>query len=76
MADLEYEQIGNIQGAQGPNGDTGPQGEQGPQGPKGATGPQGPAGPGIRFGSGAPSGTAPEGTVYIDTTTWNVYQAK
>ena len=73
MADLEYEQIGNIKGGQGPRGATGP---QGPQGPKGGTGPQGPAGPGITFGSGAPSGTAPEGTVYIDMTTWNVYQAK
>lgn len=70
MADLEYEQIGNIKGSKGDTGPQGPKGDTGPQGPKGDPG------PGIKFGSGAPSGTAPAGAVYIDTTTWNVYQAK
>lgn len=40
-----WEDVGQIQGPQGPQGATGPQGPQGETGPQGATGPQGETGP-------------------------------
>lgn len=67
-------------GATGPQGERGPQGIQGPQGKKGDTGAQGPKGDtgargvGIRCGSGAPSGTAVAGELYIDTSTGDLYE--
>lgn len=68
---------GSLMGPQGPKGDTGPQGpkgDTGAQGPKGETGARGPQGVGISCGSGSPSGTPADGTLYIDTATGDLYQ--
>ena len=55
----EWEDQGQIQGPQGPQGETGP---QGPQGPQGETGPQGPQGPQGETGPQGPQGeTGPQG---------------
>ena len=60
--DLEWKNIGSLQGPQGPQGEQGiqgPQGEQGIQGPQGQTGPQGPQG---QTGPQGPQGqTGPQG---------------
>ena len=68
---------GSLMGPQGPQGATGaqgPKGDTGPQGAKGETGAQGPQGVGISCGSGSPSGTPADGTLYIDTATGDLYQ--
>ena len=63
--DLEWKNIGSLQGPQGPQGEQGiqgPQGEQGIQGPQGQTGPQGPQGPQGEQGIQGPQGqTGPQG---------------
>lgn len=71
---------GSLKGPKGDKGDKGDAGEQGPKGDKGDTGAQGPQGDtgargvGIRCGSGAPSGTAGAGELYIDTATGDLYE--
>lgn len=40
-----WQNVGKVEGVQGPQGPRGAQGPQGEQGPQGATGPQGPTGP-------------------------------
>lgn len=68
---------GSLKGPKGDTGATGPQGERGPQGiqgPQGKKGDTGARGVGIRCGSGAPSGTAGAGELYIDTATGDLYE--
>lgn len=57
----QWQDVGPLQGPQGPQGEAGPQGEQGPQGltgPQGGPGPQGSAGP-----QGEPGPQGPTGSV-------------
>lgn len=61
---LSWNQVGSLKGPQGQRGETGP------QGPKGADGTS------ITAGTGAPSGTAVVGSVYIDASTGNLYTYK
>lgn len=60
----------NIGSLKGPKGDKGDTGQTGPQGPKGADGTS------VTAGTGAPSGTAVVGSVYIDASTGNLYTYK
>lgn len=82
---MAWRKVGSLKGPKGDTGEQGPQGPAGedgatgPQGPKGATGEQGPQGPAGRDGtrvtvtSGAPSGSATDGDVAIDSTTGDIY---
>lgn len=71
--------MSGAQGLTGPQGEQGPQGVAGPKGDKGDTGETGAKGdkgdPGLSVlsGTGAPTGTAPVGTTYIDLSTGDVY---
>ncbi|RAV33527.1 collagen-like protein [Corynebacterium heidelbergense] len=57
-----WNDVGNIQGPQGPKGDTGATGPQGPKGDTGATGPRGPKGdPGVQGPKGDTGATGPQG---------------
>jgi hypothetical protein len=60
----------NIGSLKGPKGDRGATGETGPTGPKGADGTS------VTAGTGAPSGVAVVGSVYIDASTGNLYTYK
>lgn len=79
---MAWTNIGSLKGPKGDKGEIGQTGPQGPQGLKGATGPTGPTGPkgedgtSVSAGTGAPSGTAKVGSVYIDASTGNLYTYK
>lgn len=60
----------NIGSLKGPKGDKGDTGKAGPQGPRGANGTS------VTAGTGAPSGAAVVGSVYIDASTGNLYTYK
>lgn len=62
--DKAYAYITDLSGATGMTG---------PQGPKGETGATGAAGLSVRSGSGAPTGTAPAGSGYVDYVTGDYY---
>ena len=67
---MAWTNIGSLKGPKGDKGDTGargPRGETGPIGPKGADGTS------VTAGTGAPTGTAVVGSVYIDASTGNLY---
>nr|DAW35703.1 MAG TPA: nucleoid-associated protein [Caudoviricetes sp.] len=68
-----WNQVGTLMGPQGPQGGTGEKGATGPQGPQG---PKGADGTSVTAGTGAPSGTAVVGSVYIDASTGNLYTYK
>lgn len=59
-----WNQVGTLMGPQGPRGPTGP------------TGPKGADGTSVTAGTGAPSGVAVVGSVYIDASTGNLYTYK
>jgi Zeta toxin/Collagen triple helix repeat (20 copies) len=66
-------------GAAGPSGPDGPAGERGYAGERGPPGPAGPAGPiavnTVLTGEGVPRRAARAGSIYIDRTTGDLYQA-
>ena len=63
----------NIGSLKGPKGDRGATGETGPRGPQGEKGADGTS---VTAGTGAPSGVAVVGSVYIDASTGNLYTYK
>lgn len=82
---MAWMNIGSLKGPKGDKGDTGEKGATGPQGLKGDTGEKGATGPqglkgaddtSVTAGTGAPSGTAMVGSVYIDASTGNLYTYK
>lgn len=66
----------NIGSLKGPKGETGAKGPQGIQGPRGETGAKGADGTSVTAGTGAPTGAAVVGSVYIDASTGNLYTYK
>ena len=83
--DAQWTDLGEMKGPKGDKGDTGEQGKQGIQGLRGETGPTGQTGPkgekgadgtSATAGTGAPTGTAVVGSVYIDAATGNLYTYK
>lgn len=67
---MAWANIGSLKGPKGDKGETGPTGQTGPKGDKGADGTS------VTAGTGAPTGTAVVGSVYIDAATGNLYTYK
>lgn len=64
---MAWTNIGSLKGPKGEKGDTGARGAQGPKGADGTS---------VTAGTGAPTGTAVVGSVYIDASTGNLYTYK
>lgn len=67
---MAWTNIGSLKGPKGDKGDKGDTGARGAQGAKGADGTS------VTAGTGAPTGTAVVGSVYIDASTGNLYTYK